>query len=73
MTRRAGYSEHKRFSIVAGGMVARISVFNSHGHEYWREVDAEGRGYRDRVQQALELIDEAMTLGCDPGEVRVAA
>ena len=71
--RRRGYSEHKRFSITAGGMVARISVFNEHGHEFWREVDAEGRGYRDRVHGALELIDEAMRLGCDPGEVRVAA
>ncbi len=68
---RRGYSERKRFSVVAGGEIARISMFNERGHEYFRIVPIEAPGYRERVATALELIEEAMAQGCDPGQVRV--
>lgn len=70
--RRGGYVARKRFSVVAGGMIARVSMFNEHGHEYFRIISAEHPGYRERLDQALELIEAALAEGCDPGQVCAA-
>ena len=69
----AGYIARKRFSIVAGGRIARVSMFDGRGGEYWRIIDAERPGYRERLDTALEQIEQAMRAGHQPGEVRAAA
>jgi len=45
-------------------------MFDHAGQEYFMVIPMpEGRAYRQKRAEALELIEEAMRLGLDPGEV----
>lgn len=64
------YREYKYWSVITGGMVSRISVFDEHGAEYYMIVHiATKRSYRQDRETALLAIADAMRLGYDPGEV----
>lgn len=66
------FSEHHYWSIFHDANVARISVPNERGGEFFVIVKTDGKGYRARRQAAVELCLEAIEAGCDPGEVRLA-
>jgi len=71
------WREFKQWSIVHGARIARISAFDRHGREFCiiinaeDGVDAEGLRYRARRENALDILDEAMRTGMEPGEIRV--
>lgn len=65
-------SEYRYWSPVHGEEVARVSMFNDRGHEFWMELPCEdGRAYRSALRDAAEAIDQAINDGLEPGEVRV--
>ncbi len=65
-------SEYRYWSPVRGEEVARVSMFNGAGHEFWMELPCEdGRSYRAALRDAAEAIDQAINQGLQPGEVRV--
>lgn len=65
-------SEYRYWSPVHGVEVARVSMFNDRGHEFWMELPCEdGRSYRGALREAAEAIDQAIHEGLEPGEVRV--
>jgi hypothetical protein len=64
------YSEHEYWSIIHGENVARVSVPDEQGREYWTIVPTGGSGYRKRREAAIEMCLEAMRRGLQPGEVR---
>ncbi len=71
------WREYRFWSVVHGGRVSRISLFNLAGDEFFTFVDAadgkdaEGRHYRQRREIALDMLQEAVTDGLNPGEVRL--
>jgi hypothetical protein len=70
------WREYKYWSIVHGRTVARISTFDPRGGELWVWVDAtdgkvNGKTYRERRENALDMLHEALALGLEPGEVRL--
>lgn len=67
-------SEYRYWSPVAGCELARVSMFNAQGHEFFMELPCEdGRAYRAALREAAEAIDQAIQEGLEPGEVRVVA
>lgn len=64
------YSEYEHYSPMFDAVMVRVSVASPEGREYWRLVPADGKGYRDRRNEAIELCLEAIRLGLNPGEVR---
>lgn len=64
------YSEYEYWSVTHGAHVVRLSVPDENAQEYWTIVAADGAGYRDRRNAAIDLCVEAMALGLSPGEVR---
>lgn len=69
------YQDIRTYSPLHDGYVHRISMGNEHGHElYMLLLNDEGaRTYRAHRMAALDAIQEAIDMGCDPGEVRVEA
>lgn len=71
------WREYKFWSIMHGARMARLSLFNVANDEYFCFVDAsdgkdpEGRYYRQRREIGLEMLEEAVHSGLQPGEVRV--
>lgn len=49
----------------------RVSVFDHAGQEYWRKVPANthGKKRRDVIEEALDVIADAMDRREQPGEV----
>lgn len=66
------FSEYHYWSIFRDANVARVSVPDAHGREFFMIVKTDGKGYRARRQEAVSLCMEAIEAGCDPGEVRLA-
>ncbi len=67
----AAWSEYRRYDVMRDCEVARLSMTDGRGGEYWREI-AVGRAaaYREAREQALDAIEDAMARGDGPGEVR---
>lgn len=64
------HKEFRFWSVVLGCHAVRLSMFDHAGQEYFMVIPfPEGRTYRQKRAEALELIEEAMRLGLDPGEV----
>lgn len=63
------FHEKRTWSVVAGGMIARLSIYDAHGGEHFAivPVDVSGKAWREKRDQALERIAE--TLDSDPGAV----
>lgn len=66
------YSEFEYYSPFRDRQETRISVADEDGREYWTVVGVDGKGYRDRRNEAIDMCVRAIDLGCDPGEVRYA-
>lgn len=50
--------------------MARISMAGDQGQEYFALIEAtEGKHYREARNHALEQIDLAIRMHCEPGEV----
>jgi hypothetical protein len=62
--------EFRFYSGAFDGEGVRLSLFNQHGHEFWRIIPAgEGLEYRERRDDALRAIWRAICDGSEPGEV----
>lgn len=70
----SSYQSIKTYSPIHDGYVHRVSMGNEHGHElFMLVVDDSGPALlRARRTAAVDAISEALDMGCDPGEVRVA-
>lgn len=69
-----GYREFRFFCPFRDGEAVRLSMVDDHGREYFAIVGAEpSRGYRDRREQALTAIEDAIMAGQPPGEIRVGS
>jgi len=70
------YSEWKFWSVILGAKAVRLSVADALNREYfviWPYAPADDRRpWRERRTEALEIIAEAIEMGLQPGEVRVA-
>ena len=66
------YSEFRQYSPMLDAEVARISVCDERGSEYFMLVPDIGWGkrYREQLQATLEQICNAMDRGAEPGEVK---
>lgn len=50
----------------------RVSMANASGQEFYRIIPREnGKRWRERRTEALDIIETAIAQGCEPGEVRV--
>lgn len=71
------FHEYVHWSVILGCNAVRLSVFNGQGAEFFmlleRDGKINGKGWRDRRRDALDAIEEAIEIGCEPGEVRVIA
>lgn len=65
------YQEFFSYSPLTDARMARISMFNGHGHEFFRMIPAgHGKRYREARLAAVEMIAEAMnSRDAQPGEV----
>ena len=60
----------KYWSIIRGGLEARVSAVDGMGDEYYALIDGSGgKAYRERRVLALDIIEAAMLRGDGPGEV----
>ena len=65
------YQENRMYSPLFDGDVARISMWDRHGSEFFCLIPAGyGAAYRDRRDACLEAIETAIAQRRDPGEVR---
>jgi hypothetical protein len=67
---RLRYYEFTTYSPVLDCEVARISLYDERGGEFFMIVPT-GRGYRAARSKALAVMCEAIDDGVDPGEVRL--
>lgn len=66
------YQVIRYYSATTDAEMARISMFDSRGSEFWTEVQAGGgRKWRVARERAVELIANAIESGDEPGEVIV--
>lgn len=65
------YHEHRYYSIADGRIMVRLSVADERGGEFFVKMprDEPARRYRERRDEALAMIEEAIEAGLDPGEV----
>lgn len=67
----AGYTEHRAYSPTFDCEVARLSMYDTNGSEFFMLVPVEeGKRFRERRQTALDAIYVAIQTGRLPGEVR---
>lgn len=65
------YSEFTTWSPTFGAEVVRLSMVNALGEEYFSLLVAgEGREWRTRKAEALDVLSEAIEAGMEPGEYR---
>lgn len=64
------FTEFVSYSPTHDAEMARVSIANEHGQEFFAIVHYEPRGYRERRDKAIDKCLEAIKAGCDPGEVR---
>lgn len=64
------YSEFRFFDVINDRESLRVSMPNSHGAEFWVIIPADdGKKLRQRRDDALDMIEEAIRCGLEPGEV----
>ena len=69
------FTQHYRYCVIRDCAVARLSLFDERGGEYWMEVptdqrDGSGRiPWREARSAALDRISDALRRGDEPGEV----
>jgi hypothetical protein len=63
------YSEHRHWNVVLGCKAARLSMADDNGREFFMLIPVPQRGWRDARNKALGVIQEAMEMGLQPGEV----
>lgn len=65
------YRELKFWDGMNDRKAVRLSVADERGGEFYMILPREnGRKWRERRDEALGIISEAMSLGLEPGEVR---
>jgi hypothetical protein len=70
----SAYSEFRYYSPIYDCECARLSMFDSHGGEFFTILAVEdGRKWRERRNEALDVIETAIREGLQPGEVRSMA
>lgn len=76
MPRMTNWDERQWFSIMYDAQMARISGYDEHGGEHWKEIPVaqwpkqEGGTYRERREEAVLEIQDAIESGHQPGEVK---
>lgn len=68
------YVIHRYYSIVHCCRVARLSMADEHGQEYFATVPLShlrGKAYRQRLYAVLDQVQDAVTANRGPGEVAV--
>jgi hypothetical protein len=67
----ATFAEYKFWSVILGCDAVRISMVDDHGSEFFKVVpiDNSTKKYRDVRERVLEMIQDAIDRGDDPGEV----
>jgi hypothetical protein len=66
------YSEFRFWSPMMNCEAARLSMWDKNGGEFFVHVPTdEGRRWRERRNRALDVIQQAITDGLQPGEVIV--
>jgi len=66
------FSEFSFYSPIKDCECVRLSVFDSHGQEFFMILERpEGKLWREERNRALDDIALAIKSGCRPGEVRV--
>ena len=64
------YQEFKSYSPFYDAVMARISMTDERGSEYFVLIPTKsGKAYRAAKAEALEMIGEAMAQDLEPGEV----
>ena len=67
------YSQTTAYSPVLDCKATRLSMVRPDGQELFMIVPrTKGRSWRKDRDEALELIQQAIDEGCEPGEVRVS-
>lgn len=65
------YQEFRAYSPLYDAVMARISMTDDRGQEFYALIPAvSGKPYRTAKAEAIEMIQEAMADGCQPGEVQ---
>jgi hypothetical protein len=65
-----GYTEYVFWSPVTGDYAARISMFNDRGYEFYTIIQKlDGKAYRKNRSEALDMLEEAIQSGAEPGEI----
>lgn len=66
------FHEHRAYSVQHDAEMVRLSLVDARGGEYFAIVPAaDGKAWRERRNAALDLIDEAMNAGAQPGQIEV--
>ncbi len=64
------YSEYRHWSPTLGCDAVRLSMVDERGGEFYRIIPVvSGRGWRAARDEALEVIEDAIIRGAEPGEV----
>jgi hypothetical protein len=64
------YTEYRAYSPVHDAEMARLSIWDNQGREYWTTVVPDGRGWADRRRYHLDTIMDAIEdRRVPPGEV----
>ena len=67
----SGYREYRFYSPEFDCEAARLSMVDEHNSEFFTIIPVRGyRVYREARDRALDMIDEAIAAGAEPGEVR---
>lgn len=65
------FSEWFHYDITRDADVCRVSIADPAGREFFAVVPTDGKGYRDRRDDAVSAILTAIEAGDEPGEVSV--
>jgi len=63
------FSEMTHWNPLLGCKAVRLSVGDERGGEFFMLVAKPDRGWREERARLLDLIQEAIDSGCQPGEV----
>lgn len=67
------FQEIVRYRIEHDRKVSRLSICDDRGSEFYVEMPLDrSKGWRDRRNDTLDLIEDAIDRGDQPGEVKIA-
>ena len=67
----SGYALFRFYSVELGCNAVRVSMVDDNNAEHWIIIPDGGKGFRQRRNEAIEMIDAAIAEGEEPGEVAV--